>query len=131
MRGGKRTPRPGKHLGRPKKSQKKVATRDVAAEVLESIDQVKYWRNFLHSGESLDDLSSTDREEVRSTLTYLTNRVHGKPTEKIESEYFATGVIPVVHAHLDLSHASDADLEAVERFVAASQKPAEPRTDKR
>lgn len=84
----------GKKVGRPRKQPAAVAegklTSDIAGKVLDSIDQLAYWRQFLRCDvpvEAIHALPLGERAEIERTLEYVTNRYHGKPAEKIEGSF--------------------------------------------
>ncbi len=84
----------GKKVGRPRRQPAAVAegklNPDIAGRVLESIDQLEYWRQLLradHPVKHLHTLPLAERVEIERTLEYVTNRYHGKPAEKIEGSF--------------------------------------------
>jgi hypothetical protein len=84
----------GKKVGRPRKQPAALVDgklhADIAGKVLESIDQIGYWRVFLRTDiplEKLITLSLGERTEIERALEYVTNRYHGKPAEKIEGSF--------------------------------------------
>ena len=76
----------GSRIGRPKKEKKPIAKANVASTVLASINEVKYWREFLHADKKLADLNATERKEARETLEKLTNRRDGLPMQMQEEK---------------------------------------------
>jgi hypothetical protein len=84
----------GKKVGRPRKQPAAVTegklNADIAGKVLESIDQLGYWRQLLRTDipvEAIHALPLAERAEIERTLEYVTNRYHGKPAEKIEGSF--------------------------------------------
>lgn len=88
-RGGKRTPGPGKTIGRPRvlpelpaiKANKSIATR-----VLAQINEEQKWKDLL------------DAQDVRvrfEVLRYLTDKRDGKPTQRTELSGKGGGFVPV------------------------------------
>lgn len=71
----------GKKVGRPAKP--KVPTevarisKDVAGQVLEQVDQVKMWLQFLHPEKELKDLTDVERTERKWAIVQLENRRYG------------------------------------------------------
>jgi hypothetical protein len=60
-----------------------VPSKEVANDVLASIDEVAYWREFLHAGKVLATLSDRQREEVRWALKVCVERARGLPAQQI------------------------------------------------
>lgn len=84
----------GKKVGRPRKQPAAVAegklTADVAGKVLDSIDELEYWRQLLRTDtpvKQLHTLSLAERLAIKGSLEYVTNRYRGKPAEKIEGSF--------------------------------------------
>ena len=66
-----------KGAGRPKGSLSSitVAARDVAASVLDKVDASAVWERLIRS---------SDDKTVANVMMYLTDRVYGKPAQRIE-----------------------------------------------
>lgn len=86
-RGGKRTAKDGKKIGRPQKPKIELsADSGIATTVLASINETEYWRFMLHAEEMADPvkramLTREDVTQIRITMEYLTNRRDGKPAQ--------------------------------------------------
>jgi hypothetical protein len=86
-RGGARQAGPGKKMGRPAKPKveitPEVAKKGIATQVLASIDEIAYWRDFLHADKESKDLNAAERMERKWALETLTNRRDGKPAQGV------------------------------------------------
>lgn len=88
-RGGARPNSGPKPKSKPSAESVKLAKRlgkDVAGEVLDSIDERAYWRFLLAAGRRLETVDANTAFRIERTLTYLTNRAHGKPVEAIVTD---------------------------------------------
>ncbi len=74
-RGGRR-PHSGRKLGGRNKPRLTLQERkDVASEVLDSVDQIAVWRRLVHHKQARISLMA---------MQYLTDRCHGKPIQQIQ-----------------------------------------------
>jgi len=84
----------GNKVGRPRTqpaaAKEKKLHADVAGRILESIDEMEYWRQLLRAdtpAKQLHTLPLSERLAIKSSLEYITNRYRGKATEKIEGSF--------------------------------------------
>lgn len=88
----------GKHGGKRANSGRKprprpraiLAGRDIAGEVLDSIDPFKYYRFLLRADladqDKLETVDAVTRAQIERMFIYTTNRAHGKPVEAIVTD---------------------------------------------
>lgn len=91
-RGGDRSAKAkaaGKKVGRPPKAKIELkANKGIATEVLSSIDEKHYWLFLLHADAMNDPekqklLTPKERDQIKATMEYLTNRREGLPAQGV------------------------------------------------